>query len=103
MQSLYYTAVVFIGILPVIINPYSQYLTHIPIQRLEVMPVLDLLYGRIDGLVIFQLYNKRRLLYGRQRQKYHIRIPMTGGQFPDEPVILSCSLLGMKVSSFSES
>ena len=49
-----------VGIVPVIIYAHCQYLARISFQRLGVMPVLYLLYGRIDCLVIFQLYDKGR-------------------------------------------
>lgn len=71
-QSLYHTAVGFIHILSVIIYPHSQYLTRISFQHLGIMPVLYLLYGRADVLIIFQFHHNRGLVYRRQGQKYYI-------------------------------
>lgn len=78
-QPLYYTAVMFIGVVPVIIYTHSQYLAHISLQRLGVMPVLYLPDSRIDCPVIFQFYHQRRFLDRGQRKEYHIRIAPARG------------------------
>lgn len=43
-HPLYHTAVRFVGIIPIIIDSYSQYFPRISFQYLRILPVFDLLY-----------------------------------------------------------
>ena len=56
----------------VIIYTDKQDIAGIIHKRLSIMPVLYLLYGRADVLIIFQFHHNRGLVYRRQGQKYYI-------------------------------
>ena len=64
----YHTAVGFIFVPAVIIDPHEQDFSAISVKHLRVLPVFDLPDRSIGCFIVFQFHHQRRLVRMRQRQ-----------------------------------